>query len=149
MTDKEIKDIFGNFEYETNTNGSITILGGWTKTHVRKIHIGRWTVWCHALLIPQLQGIYKELKRFGLEHLFDLRNGGGCFVPRHKSWKKTRGLSLHSWGVAVDINPKKYPYGSKTKPHPALIQAFEKYGFEWGGWWRTSDPMHFEWSKFV
>jgi hypothetical protein len=44
----------------------------------------------------------------------------------------------------VDLNARLFPYGSKAKQHPRLIEAFARHGFAWGGEWRTPDPMHFE-----
>lgn len=139
-----IENIFGSFGYTSHSNGSITVLDDWAKTHIVKVKLGNSTLWCHKLIKHELIEVYDELQRFQLEHEFDISNGGGCYVPRHKSWNSKRGLSLHSWGIAVDLNPKLYPYGSKQRPSAALILAFEKHGFRWGGDWRTPDPMHFE-----
>lgn len=72
------------------------------------------------------------------------------------------GWSLHSYGVAIDINPRENPYvsGSLVLPPegaayldrsaavPGLIRAGDPVvarGFAWGGYW--SDPIdyqHFE-----
>ncbi len=141
----KIEEIFGEFKYESNSDGSIKILGNWAKDNIVKVKLGTKVLWCHKLIKDRVIAIYEDLKRFNLEDEFDLSHGGGSYVPRHKSWNPRRGLSLHSWGIAIDINPKKYPYGSATKnPPAAVILAFEKHGFEWGGDWRTPDPMHFE-----
>jgi hypothetical protein len=67
-------------------------------------------------------------------------------------------LSLHSFGIAIDINVAESNYwqwdckckNEKTKLNytnriPQLIIAiFEKYGFIWGGKWYHYDTMHFE-----
>ena len=62
------------------------------------------------------------------------------------------GQSLHSWGIAIDINPGRNPYqlgnwGSPQTDIPGpIIDIFKKYGFAWGGDWPGErDPMHFEW----
>jgi len=62
------------------------------------------------------------------------------------------GKSLHSWGIALDINPAANPYQPgrwddvKTDIPPKIIEIFKKYGFAWGGDWPGErDPMHFEW----
>jgi len=149
LTNDELWEIFGKFNYEDNGNGSIKILGDWTKTHIVKDTINNQAIWHHRLITNQLENIMVNLTDYGLLDEFDLSNGGGCFVPRHKSWNLKRSLSSHSWGTAIDVNPKKYPYGSKSKPPAALIQAFEHNGFIWGGIWRTPDPMHFEWREYV
>ncbi|MFA6492890.1 MAG: M15 family metallopeptidase [Patescibacteria group bacterium] len=62
------------------------------------------------------------------------------------------GKSLHSWGIAIDINPEANPYQpgnygpSQTDIPQVVIDIFKKYGFAWGGDWPGErDAMHFEW----
>lgn len=62
------------------------------------------------------------------------------------------GRSLHSWGIAIDINPGRNPYqvgnwGAPETDIPGpIIDIFKKYGYAWGGDWAGErDPMHFEW----
>lgn len=70
--------------------------------------------------------------------------------------KDTNRLSMHSYGIAIDLSPAKTQYWkSVTKSETALIdykntmplsivRIFEKYGFIWGGRWYHYDTMHFE-----
>lgn len=59
--------------------------------------------------------------------------------------------SLHSYGLALDINPSSNPvtYGGrgavKTNLPPGVAALAAKYGLAWGGNWNGSkqDPMHF------
>jgi len=67
---------------------------------------------------------------------------GGCFNFRPK--RNNQGLSVHSWGVAIDINPHIAPYGKEGSQPGFIIDAFCKRGFEWGGTWKYKDPMHFQ-----
>ncbi|MBO5408100.1 MAG: M15 family metallopeptidase [Clostridia bacterium] len=76
------------------------------------------------------------------------------------SWRG--GRTEHNWGTAIDINsnenyciygngtvvgscwaPYENPYS--ITPYGEVINAFEKYGFTWGGdaWSSTKDYMHF------
>lgn len=77
---------------------------------------------------------------------------------------ETQTRSYHAYGLAIDIIPKSYggketywlwaqrnradwwniPYSSRYHPPAAVIKAFEKYGFIWGGKWLFFDTMHFE-----
>jgi len=79
--------------------------------------------------------------------------GGGAF-------------SIHSWGMAIDVNPVRNPYVKGTTVLPtdglafldrtdirpgmiiaddAVVAAFAAAGFEWGGsWTRLQDYQHFE-----
>lgn len=57
--------------------------------------------------------------------------------------------SLHSYGLAIDLNSERNQQGDSTPSDiPAdLARALAaKYGLTWGGDWRgkTRDPMHFE-----
>lgn len=70
----------------------------------------------------------------------------------YRSKKGGSGLSLHSWGIALDINPGQNPYQSgkydaaQTDIPIKIIEIFNKHGFQWGGDWPGQrDPMHFEW----
>jgi hypothetical protein len=83
------------------------------------------------------------------------------------NWREIRGsnrMSYHSWGLAVDIQPKKpgyaaiywrweksrnenwmlIPINRRWKPPDRLIELFEQEGFIWGGKWVFYDNMHFE-----
>jgi hypothetical protein len=85
------------------------------------------------------------------QYLFPL---GGTF-----SWRPIAGasrLSPHSWGIAIDLNPRHGAYWrdrKKTGPEveamrnnypQEIVELFEKHGFIWGGKWSHFDLMHFE-----
>lgn len=59
-------------------------------------------------------------------------------------------LSAHAFGIAVDINWEENCNGCSNFDLPReIIDAFESYGFRWGGRYKsifgsTIDPMHFE-----
>lgn len=86
------------------------------------------------------------------------------------NWRTQRGsskMSLHSFGIAIDINPDQNPYCPAwadrytdseqrkicqeaqipiTDIPLQIIDIFEKHDFQWGGKWNSvKDPMHFEW----
>ncbi|MCI0500155.1 MAG: M15 family metallopeptidase [Epsilonproteobacteria bacterium] len=70
--------------------------------------------------------------------------------------KDTNRLSMHSFGIAIDISPSKTQYWKneakdemskityKNSVPLSIVQIFEKYGFIWGGRWYHYDTMHFE-----
>ncbi len=77
------------------------------------------------------------------------------------AWRRIAGttrLSMHSFGIALDLNPH-LPYW-RTFPGeegdleaitrrrsgfpPEILAAFEAEGFIWGGKWASFDLMHFE-----
>jgi hypothetical protein len=69
--------------------------------------------------------------------------------------KDTGRLSMHSYGAAIDLNLKYSNYwlweakGAANIPYRnamprAIVDAFERHGFIWGGRWYHYDTMHFE-----
>jgi len=72
----------------------------------------------------------------------------GTFVTRHVNWNPTRGLSNHSWGIAIDINAANHfcyidPTTESGDPNLILWEkAFKPAGFSWGN--SYADSMHFE-----
>lgn len=80
----------------------------------------------------------------GLEKIFKNRWNyyGGCFNFRLK--RNQDGLSTHSWGIAIDLNPHLAPYGKRSHQPDILIEVFKDRGFEWGGDWKHRDGMHFQ-----
>jgi hypothetical protein len=54
-------------------------------------------------------------------------------------------LSMHAFGIAIDINPKEYARNQKKHfPSPDIVHIFQDYGFHWGMFWTHPDPMHFQ-----
>ncbi len=111
----------------------------------------------------KLQLISKELEALGPSFAKYLVPGGGSYVPRCIAG--TTRLSVHSFGIAVDINPqyggywqyglpyamseeqvrqKKLPLVYKNRIPIEIVKVFEKHGFIWGGNWYHFDGMHFE-----
>jgi len=65
--------------------------------------------------------------------------------------------SAHSWGIAIDLNTHYSDYWQweghrefapgltyRNRLPQAIVWAFEKRGFVWGGRWYHHDTMHFE-----
>jgi len=80
------------------------------------------------------RGLVKELKTWD-----------GCFNIR-----KMRGLtsmSLHSWGIAVDLNAFENGLNVEPKLSAGFVKCFTDAGFDWGGVWKRKDGMHFQLAK--
>jgi hypothetical protein len=56
-------------------------------------------------------------------------------------------MSLHSWGLAVDLNAFENGLGKEPKLSPGFVKCFTDAGFDWGGTWKRKDGMHFELAK--
>lgn len=64
---------------------------------------------------------------------------------------KTKRLSAHSFGIAIDINVDYGNYWKWSKKSnftnqipKEIVHIFEKHGFIWGGRWSHYDTFHFE-----
>jgi len=68
---------------------------------------------------------------------------GGCFAVRTQRGSAIK-WSVHTWGLALDIDVLNNPLGAVPKMDASLIQIFESYDFVWGGRWARPDGMHFQ-----
>ena len=125
------------------------------------------TISVHRMIQDQVQQIDERIRMLAksdpevAQFLKNLGTVGGY------NWREIRGtsrISMHSFGLAIDIQPRKL--GSKAiywqweqernprwmlvsqnnrwAPPAAVIKAFEDQGFVWGGKWDLYDQMHFE-----
>jgi hypothetical protein len=100
-------------------------------------------VTCHRALIGPLRRALGGLERRGLGRLVDRGDFAGCYAPRRIPGSGS--LSLHAFGVAVDLNASTNPQFASSRQDRRLVRAMERAGFTWGGRWETApDPMHFE-----
>ncbi len=97
------------------------------------------TVNCHREFIPKLRGALQEVVDRGLGHLIDSTGYRGCWNARWIAGR--RGISRHSWGIAVDINF----FVEADGADPRLIEVMDRWGFESGHDFLLPDPGHFEW----
>ena len=99
-------------------------------------------VTCHRLLIPQLRGALTDIAAAGLAstlHTYD-----GCYVPRFIESNPEHAISLHTWGIAIDLDASTNYRGIAGTMDPQVVAIFKRWGFRWGGDWTYTDPMHFE-----
>lgn len=107
------------------------------------------TVRCHRLMFPQLAAALAEIEREGLADEINPADYGGCYVPRFIDRDPRRALSMHAFGLAIDINVSENHLGTRGKLDRRVVAIFERWGFGWGGYWSTPDPMHFELTRLV
>jgi hypothetical protein len=100
-------------------------------------------IYCNDIMITPLQLAVSLLKQRGLAsqwHTYD-----GCWNVRYM--RGGNSLSVHSWGLAIDINAAENPFGSDDfQMTEEFAACFEDAGFTWGGRWRmpSTDAMHFQ-----
>ena len=97
------------------------------------------------------KGLLRELESRGY-YINPGNLGAGGFNYRPKMG--AAGLSEHSFGSAIDINPgasentDRKLHGEKLAGKnnlpPDIAMIAKRYGFSWGGLWDRQDTMHFE-----
>lgn len=97
-------------------------------------------IYCNSFMRESLIAALKEIVECGLAH--ELKTFDGCFCIR-----KVRGgteWSMHSFGLAIDINAAENPLGQRGKMHPGIIAIFRKHKFISGAFFKRPDFMHFQ-----
>ncbi len=97
-------------------------------------------LYCNKDMIKPLAAAFQALIATG--HVKELKTWDGCFNIRKK-----RGLnsaSLHSWGIAIDVNAAWNGLGKQPTLSAGFVKCFTDNGFDWGGTWKRLDGMHFE-----
>lgn len=98
----------------------------------------------HKYIADSVIDAYKEiLEIFGIEFIrkHGLDNYGGCY--NYRAVRGANKLSVHSWGLAVDILPDHGPLDEPPLLPYHFVDAFLKRGFKWGGYFDRYDGMHF------
>ena len=98
-------------------------------------------IYCNKAMIKPLNAAFKALIATGC--VKELKTWDGCFNIRGKRGNP-KSYSLHSWGVAIDVNAAWNGYGKKPVLSAAFVKCFTDNGFDWGGVWGKPDGMHFQ-----
>jgi len=149
-----LKDLAGEPAYLPGGRGdAVTFQSGWISENIVPIDLAVvGTIRCNRVVADQLVAAFAEVEERGLGGLIDVadtRSNGGCFFPRTIRGSSGGRLSRHSWGVAIDVNPRSNPFGSAPTMDMRIVDIFRSHGFAWGGTWVRPDGMHFEWTGEV
>lgn len=140
----------GNFRYTTNEDGTISQDRAWVSRHITTRNVPLLgEVTCHRTMLPQLEGALTEIRDSGLSASIKPGQYAGCYVPRFIQRDGSKPLSMHAWGLAVDINVADNPVGARPNMDPKVVAIFEKWGFRWGGRWSPPDGHHFELAALI
>lgn len=154
FTGSESERLFGTLSFVVNPDGSITPDEEWVRRNIvtKKVPI-LGSVRCHRVMLRQLVSALAEIESRGLAGSIDVADyhrQGGCYVPRLiRGENPNRPLSMHAWGLAIDINVGENPPGAPSKQNPEMVAIFERWGFRWGGRWSPADAHHFELAALV
>lgn len=101
-------------------------------------------IYCNKDLIQPLSKAFKALIDTGAVN--ELKTWDGCFNIRKK--RGLNSLSLHSFGIAIDVNAFENGLGKEPKLSDKFVKCFTDNGFDWGGDWKSrKDGMHFQLSE--
>ena len=143
LTGSKAAKAFGAFSYRYFPDGTIQPDARWVRQNIQTTTLpimGRVT--CHRLMIPQLRGALQDVVDAGLANT--LNTYDGCYVPRFIERNPENSISLHTWGIAIDMDAATNYRGIAGTMHPEVVNIFKRWGFRWGGDWKYTDPMHFE-----
>lgn len=97
-------------------------------------------VYCNKIMAKPLIAAIVNLISTGCVH--ELKTWDGCFNIRKK--RGATSASLHSWGIAIDVNAAWNGFGKTPVLSDKFVKCFTDAGFEWGGNWKRPDGMHFQ-----
>lgn len=157
-TDAQIPQSTGYTQTTTVAGMSFRILEGgyiqpdpsWVASNITTISVpilGSFP--CHRIMSTPLTAALSEIQEQGLAGLIRPGDFAGCYSPRFIDRDPGKPLSMHAFGLAVDINVSTNQLGTRGDMDPRIVAIFTKWGFEWGGYWSRPDPMHFELDRIV
>lgn len=139
-------DAVGVFRYTPIGGGRVQPEARWVKDHIVTDTVPLLgTITCNKYMMPQLKAALAEVQERGLGE--EVYQTAGCYYPRFIAGTTT--LSNHSFGLAIDINSLENQRGTVGQMHPEVVAIFKYWGFDWGGDWSYTDPMHFELREIV
>ena len=97
-------------------------------------------LYCNKLIVaPLIQAFTNLIDR---KFVKELKTFDGCFNVRRK--RGLTSMSLHSWGVAIDVNASWNGLHKTPQLSAGFVKCFTDAGFDWGGTWTRKDGMHFQ-----
>lgn len=100
-------------------------------------------IYCNKDMVKPLENAFRNLIKTGC--VKELKTWDGCFNIRKK--RGLSSMSLHSWGIAIDVNAFENGLNQTPKLSKEFVKCFTDAGFDWGGTWTRKDGMHFQLSK--
>jgi hypothetical protein len=124
-----------------NANGKFMTL--WDVPTVLEIGVIPKRIFCNHDLVLPLAGALASLVMSDL--VKEIKTWDGCFNIRQI--RGSTAMSLHSWGIAIDVNAFENGMGKIPKLSDGFVNCFVQNGFDWGGFFRRPDGMHFQLRK--
>mgnify|MGYP006266297105 CR=1 FL=1 len=121
----------------TDSNDCMTL---WDVPSELEIGVIPKRIYCNKDMVGPLSKALQALISTG--YVKELKTWDGCFNIRKK--RGSSSWSLHSWGIAVDVNAYSNCFGCTPTLSEGFVKCFTDNGFDWGGVWSKPDGMHFQ-----
>ncbi len=145
-----VSDAIGKFTYTNGPDGTVKPQQSWVNEYIRTEEVPiLGTVTCNKAFLVQFRAALNEIVERGLASKIHADEYAGCYYPRYINRDPAYGLSLHSWGIAADLNVPGNLRGTKGEMDRTVVKIMKKWGMAWGGDWNYTDPMHFELDRIV
>lgn len=143
-----VAEVVGTYHYTVIGGGRIEPDPAWVAANIATGEVPiLGEVTCHRRLFPQLRAALQEVVDAGLADAIHPEEYAGCYYPRFIAG--TTRLSNHAYGTALDLNVPGNQRGTAGEIDRRVVAIFDKWGFDWGGNWSWTDPMHFEMRELV
>lgn len=142
LTANECQKRFGTPEPTLAWEGKVLALWDVPTSINDAIHALPNKIYCNKLMPVPLEKAFRLLIARGLYD--ELKTWDGCYNIRKK--RGLASLSIHAWGLAIDINAAWNQLGKVPTFSKEFAQCFKDAGFDWGGDWAMprTDGMHFQ-----
>ncbi len=150
LAGQSVSQAIGKFTYTNGPDGTINPDKKWVNGYIRTEDVpilGQVT--CNKAFLIQFRAALNEVVARGLASKIHADEYAGCYYPRYIGRDSSNGLSLHSWGIAVDLNVPGNLRGTRGEIDREVVKIMKKWGMAWGGDWNYTDPMHFELERIV
>ncbi len=124
--------------YTTHDEG--TYMAMWDIPTTLEIGVIPKRLYCNKIMVDPLSKAFNNLISRGFVN--ELKTFDGCFNIRKK--RALSSMSLHSWGIAIDMNAFENGLNQTSKLSAGFVKCFTDAGFDWGGNWARKDGMHFQ-----
>lgn len=124
----------------------------WWKLHQEKVTVpsiftfnASDSMYVNAYIAVVVKKTFADIAARGLAQ--EVKTFDGCFKLRAvRGYENTvpRKWSVHTWGMAIDINAAENGLGIEPKLSPELVSCFKRFGWQWGGDFKRKDGMHFQ-----
>lgn len=102
-------------------------------------------VYVNRVMVSPLENVLRAL--IAAKVHTEIKTFDGIFNVRKKRGLST--LSLHAFGLAIDLNAAWNPLGGKVTFSDKFLSVWRNAGWTVGADWKRKDGMHFQWDRWV